>query len=175
MHVILAILGALGAIGVIVWRISMAIQGARVIGEAAGEVANLPRKMRFRSKANRKGLSAVDDPREAATILLLGIARTGGEVTVEDKTAIRGEIMRRFDVDEAEAEELIARAAWVSSGLSNPEDGIARMTNLIAQRLSARELGELAAMLEAVAASDGAVSPAQDAYLAQYRRRAGLA
>lgn len=175
MHIALAILGALGAIGIIVWRISLAIQGARVIGEAAGEVANLPRKMRFRSKANRKGLAMVDDPREAAAILLLGAARAGGEVTLEDKTAIRAEVARRFEMSDGEAEELLARAAWVSSALHNPEDGIARMTQLIAQRLSARELGELAAMLEVVAATGGTVSPSQEAYLAQYRHRAGLA
>tara|TARA_R110002072_G_scaffold54220_3_gene142351 strand:+ start:401 stop:928 length:528 start_codon:yes stop_codon:yes gene_type:complete len=174
MHIVLAILGALGAIGVIVWRISMAIQGARVIGEAAGEVANLPRKMRFRSKANRKGLSGVDDPQEAAAILLLGMARCGGEVTLEEKSTIRAEMARRFETSEEQAEELLARAAWISASLHNPEDGITRMTNVIAQRLSARELGELAAMMEVVAHAGGNPTPAQNAYLAQYRRRAGL-
>ncbi len=175
MSVVLMLLGVIGGLGVRVWRISMAIQGARAIGEAAGEVANLPRKMRFRSRANQKGLSVVDDPREAATILLLGIARSGGEVTVEDKAGIRAEMMRRFELAESDANELLARAAWLSEGLHNLDDGIARMTQVIARATSPRELSELAGMLETIASADGGPCSAQENYLAQYRRRAGLA
>ncbi len=174
MSVILALLGAIAGLGVLVWRISMASQGARAIGDAAGEVANLPRKMRFRSRANQKGLSVVDDPREAAAILLLGIARSGCEVTVEDKVGIRAVMMQRFELGEDDANELLARAAWLSEGLHNPDDGIARMTQLIARTTSPRELSELAAMLETIASTDGNPTVAQENYLAQYPRRAGL-
>src|SRR5690606_12995385 len=85
MHIILAILGALGVAAMIAWRISIAIHAAREIGDAAQGLANLPRKMRFQSRARREGVEVIADPREAATLLMLSVARAGGEVTASQK------------------------------------------------------------------------------------------
>ncbi|WP_421789649.1 hypothetical protein [Hyphobacterium sp.] len=174
MHIILGLLGLLAAIGAIAWRINMARQGAEVVKDVAETAINLPRKMRFQSKAKRKRLSSVEDPREAAAILLLGMARAGGEVTTEHKKTIRAEMERAFDVDAAASEELLARASWYSSNVADPDDLIPRMTDFVAKTAGSEALASLSSMLGSIGAVEGDASADQVAYLRRYQQRAGL-
>jgi len=174
MHIILGLISLLGIIGLVVHRINMASEGARHLADLAGEAANLPRKMRFKSKAGKKGLAIVDDPREAATILMLGVARCAGEVSVEQKTAIRSEIMQNFQFNEEEAEELLAHASWVSSDLPDAESAINRMMDLIAQTMNQEDMGTLLNMLKAIASAEGEPRPVQKVYISNCRARVGL-
>ena len=174
MHIILGLLGLLAAIGAIAWRINMAMRGAEIVKDAAETAANLPRKMRFKARANKQRLASVEDPREAAAILLLGMARASGEVTTEQKAAIRSEMEREFDTCADTSEELLARATWYSANVVNPEDLIPRMTDFIARRVGADELNSVSAMLQAVGTVDGELSGDQAEYLRRYRQRAGL-
>lgn len=174
MHIILGILGVLAAVGFWAYRVDMAARGARELADLAGTAANLPRKMRFQHKARRKGLAVVDDPREAATILMLGLARVAGEVSVEQKLAIRQQAATHFDMDEAGADELVARASWAMSDLANPEDAIPRMIDLIAERVDLSERDSLMAMLKAVALTEGEANADQAMFIAKCRSRLGL-
>lgn len=174
MHIILGLIGLLGVIGAIAWRINMARQGVEAVKDVAETAVNLPRKMRFQSKANRKRLSSVEDPREAAAILLLGMARAGGEVTSEQKKAIREEMERVFQVNAATSEELLARASWYSSTVAAPDDLIPRMTDFVGKTAGPEALTGLDIMLNAIGEIEGELSRDQKAYLRRYRQRAGL-
>jgi len=174
MHIVLGLLGLLAAIGAIAWRINMAMKGAEVIKDVAQTTANLPRKMRFKAKANRQRLSAVEDPREAAAILLLGMARAGGEVTKEHKQAIRSRMESEFGVTQTISEELLARASWYSANIADPADLVPRMTDFLVKHVSATELAQVSTMLEAVARVEAEGAPDQVEYLRRYRQKAGL-
>lgn len=171
MHIILAILGGLGAVGVILWRISIGLQAAREIGDAAQGVANLPRKMRFESRARRQGVANITDPREAATYLMLAVARAAGEVTASQKAAARDQIARRFEMCESDADELLTHVAWMTSQTALADSAVDRMTRLLSERLTPKEAAELEAMLEAVASADGAPSAGQLEVIERVRAR----
>ena len=174
MHIVLGLIGLLVAIGGIAWRINMAMRGAEIVKDAAETAVNLPRKMRFRAKANRQRLSSVEDPREAAAVLLLGMARAGGEVTTQHKQTIRTEMERVFEVNAATSEELLSRAAWFSANVADPGDLVPRMTDFLARRVGPEEMQTTSTMLSAIASVEGEAAHDQSLYLHRFRQRAGL-
>jgi uncharacterized tellurite resistance protein B-like protein len=174
MHIVLGLLGLLAAVGAIAWRINMAMKGAEVIKDVAQTTANLPRKMRFMAKASRQRLSAVDDPREAAAVLLLGMARAGGEVTKEHKQTIRDRMTSEFGVTQATSEELLARASWYSANVADPSDLVPRMTDFLAKHVGPAELAQVSTMLAAIATVEAESNPDQNEYLRRFRQKAGL-
>lgn len=174
MHILLGILGIVGAAAFWIWRINAAAQAARELGDLAGEAANLPRKMRFRSKAKKRGLDVIDDPREAAAVMLLNAARAGGEVSVETKTLIRREMERAFDIGPDQSGELLSRAAWHSSGVLEPVDVVRRMTDFLVANVSREALADLATLIARIVSAESGPAHEQKLFLLRYRERAGL-
>jgi uncharacterized tellurite resistance protein B-like protein len=174
MHIILAILGAIGVVSVIIWRISIAIEAARIVGDTAQGLANLPRKMRFQSKARREGVEVIADPREAATLLMLSVARAGGEVTASQKATIRGQMTTRFELSEQTADEMLTQVAWLSRELPEPGSAVGRMVGLLKDAVTEDELRQLATMMDLVSHADGDPKPAQRELVEAYRRAAGV-
>jgi len=175
MHIILGLLSVLGAIGVIIWRIHAASQAAREVADAAGEFANLPRKMRFRHKAGKRGVDVIDDPREAAAALVYGAARTKGDPGPDDKAAMARRLAELFEIPEAEASEFLARGAWHMGALNDPINGV----NKLADRLL-REVGReacaslLAVMTETADAVAGPGAEQARYYTRRFAERTGL-
>ena len=174
MHIILGLLGAVGAISVIIWRISIAVQAARTVGDAAQGLANLPRKMRFQSNARREGVEVIQDPREAATLLMLSVARSAGEVTASQKATIRGQMASRFEMSEGDADEMLTQVAWLSRDLPEPGSATGRMVGVLRDAVHEGELRQLVAMMDLVAKADGDPTDPQREIIAGYRRAAGV-
>ncbi|AZU02569.1 hypothetical protein X907_0018 [Glycocaulis alkaliphilus] len=171
----MAILGVLGTAAFIFWRIHIASQAARDLADLAGEAANLPRKMRFRSKANRRAVETIDDPREAAAVLIFGVAACAGPITEPDRAAMTHDMARLFGISEADATELAARAAWHVSGMVDPLNAVNRLTDIVVENAGNEALSSLSPVLQASAARTEMQSADQSAFIAKFRRRAGLA
>ena len=75
MHIVILILGILTTIGIWSWRIQMARRGAKVAMDAARTLTNAPRRFAFKYKAGRNGISLIEDPREAAAVMMMEVAR----------------------------------------------------------------------------------------------------
>ena len=58
---IFVILGVISAIGVWYWRLTMAREAAREIGNIAGDLINAPRRLGFRRRANAHLVEGVDE------------------------------------------------------------------------------------------------------------------
>lgn len=175
MHIVLAILGVLGTAGFILWRIHLASQAARELADLAGEAANLPRKMRFRSKANRRTIETIDDPREAAAVLIYGAAACAGPVSATNREAITRDMAALFGIDDASAGELTARAAWHVDALADPLNAVNRLTDLIAVEAGREALSSLAPVIQASIGRTEMESHDQTLYMSKFLRRAGLA
>ena len=155
MHILLGLVGIIAAAGVWIYRIRAAADAARDVADLAGEAANLPRKLRFRGKARRKGLDVIDDPREAAGVLMLCVLRVDGEVTAAHKEAVAGQMVEGFQLDQDGAEEILARASWQISDMVDETNAINKMVDFIIERVGREEMPVLLRMLEAVASADG--------------------
>lgn len=177
MHILIAILGILTAIGVWAWRLHMAREGARHALDAARAAANAPRRLAFKYKAGRGGLSVVEDPREAAAIMMMEVARArGGPLTERQARIIDQEIMETFHMSAEEADELSAHAAWVTNTAPSPQEAMRKLSLLIvnAPQLGPKEVVDLDAMLVAVSEAEGTPTRDQLALLQVFRNKAGL-
>lgn len=174
MHIVMMLIGALAAIGAIIWRIQMAAQAARQMGDVAKTAANLPRRLAFRHKSGKKGSRLVEDPREAAVILMLEVARAAGEISREQKNEINSIICEHFEFSEGDAEEIIAQASWVSQDEAGNDAMHRRLSNLIVKAVNNKDLVDLDDMLVRVSEVEGQPNQDQLAVLSTFRNVAGL-
>lgn len=177
MQFLILILGILTAIGIWSWRIRMARDGLHEAGKLAETAANLPRKMAFRYKAGRGGLALIEDPREAAAIMMMEVARArGGPLTDNQSSAIDREIIHNFQFTQAEADELTTHAAWVTNTAPPPAETMRKLSQLIVSSpvLGPKEVVDLNSMLVAVSEAEGLPTRDQLLLLQVYRDRAGL-
>ena len=176
MHIIVAILSFLGFLLVWYWRIKAIREVARDGKKIAETVSNLPRKMRYKNKAGKGGLDVVDDPREAAVILMLEIAQARGTLTERQEASIRGEIMHHFEFAEGDANELIAQAGWLSRNAGASHVVMSKMTDFVRKSpgMTGKELVDLDGMLVAISEAEGDPTESQLDLLTIYREKTGL-
>jgi hypothetical protein len=177
MHILLGLLTLLVAIGVWAWRLRMARQGLDVAADVARTVANAPRRMAFRYKAGKGGLDLIEDPREAAAIMMMQVALArGGKLTPRQSDVIEAEIREHFEYTPGEAEDLAAHAAWVAQTCPPAKDTMTRLSRMIvnAPQLGPKEVVDLDAMLVAVSEAEDLPTRSQLLLLQVYRDTAGL-
>ena len=176
MHILLALIGIISFAAVWYWRIKMISGAARGGYEAAKTIANLPRKHGFQRRARKIGLKHVRDPREAAAVMMLEIARTRGTVSDTQEAAIRAEMMDHFGFSDAEAQDWLTEAGWRAREATAPHAVIARMSDVIVRTpgMGPKEFDDLCAMLENIAVADGHVSTEERDLIQIWRRKAGL-
>lgn len=177
MHILVLIFGILMTIGVWSWRLQMARRGAKAALDAAGAIANVPRRFAFRYKAGKGGISLIEDPREAAAIMMMEVARAReGPLTEAQARVIDQEMIAHFDFAQAEADELSAHAAWVTNSLPDPQAAMRKLSQLIvsAPQLGPKEIVDLDAMLVAVSEAEGVPTREQLTLLQVFRDKAGL-
>jgi uncharacterized tellurite resistance protein B-like protein len=173
----IGILGILVAIGIWSWRLRMAGEGAREAAELARTTANLPRRMTFKYRSGRNGLDLIDDPREAAAIMMMEVARArGGPLTDRQSHSMIEEMMVHFRFTRAEADELVAHAAWVTNKAPLPQETMRRLSQKIVgdRYLGPKEVVDLDSMLVAVSEAEGTPTRDQLSLLQIFRDRAGL-
>jgi len=176
MHIVIAMLSFLGFLAVWYWRLKALKDMANDGRKVAEPVANLPRKVQFKNKSGKGGLSVVDDPREAAAILMLEIAQARGTLTEGQEASIRGEIMHHFEFTEGDANALLAQAGWLSRNGGASHVVMSKMTDFVraAPGMSGKELVDLDGMLVAISEAEGDPTESQLDLLTIYREKTGL-
>ena len=176
MHIILGIIAIITAISVWYWRMQQVKGAAEELGKVAETAANLPRKLAFRYKSGKNGLALIEDPREAAAIMMMEVARARGEVTLSQKDVIAEEIMRHFEFTAGEADDLVTHAGWVSRDTPIPHAVMEKMSKLIVNSpaLGPRQIVDMDGMLVAVSEADGLPTPEQMDLIQIFRNKAGL-
>ena len=176
MHILLGLISLITLVAVWYWRLKMISGAARDGYQAAKGVANLPRKRSFQNRARRLGLKAVSDPREAAAVMMMEVARTRGVMTEAQENAILTEMRVHFGFSEDDAEAMLAQAGWLSRNAPAPHAVMDRMSDVVigSPGMGPKEFDDLCAMLENVAVADGTVTTAERDLIQTWRRRAGL-
>lgn len=176
MQFLAILIGFLGFVAVWYWRIKALQEVAKDGRKIAETVTNLPRKMRFKQKSGKGGLGVVDDPREAATILMLEIAQARGTLTERQEAAIRGEVMHHFEFPEGDASALIAQAGWLSRNGGASHVVMSKMTDFVRNSpgMTNKELVDLDGMLVAISEAEGDPTDSQLDLLTIYREKTGL-
>jgi hypothetical protein len=116
-------------------------------------------------------LRAIDDPRDAAAILMLLIPR-GGDPTSQQVASIE-RAMRAVFGFEQDLPERMAHARFVAGRADSFEHAAKLLGDLLNKRLTAAEKHELIGMIEDVARQDGP-TPAQAEAIERLKARMGL-
>jgi uncharacterized tellurite resistance protein B-like protein len=167
---IVAVVLLTAAFWVLYWFVQMG--GVEHFREKAARRKEEARKAEARELDRTACLRAVKDPRDAATILMLLIAR-GGDPTPQQIAAIEQTLRTAFGFD-AERVEHMTQARFVANSAHSFDEAAKIFSDLFKERLTGDERVELVAMVREIARLDGP-SPMQAAAIEALHRRVGLA
>ncbi len=173
MHILVGVLAAIAAVIFYTSRIS---RGAADLVDAANELGNLPRRLRYRKKAGKTGLDLVETPTEAATILLISIARMEKFCRVSDDQAhamIRI-LSEQMHVDKDYADDLVVHMRALSHHLNQPESTLFPMIKILQSAINRQEAQELSMMMAEMAAFDTPANDRQIDFIRRFKDRMGL-
>ena len=134
----------------------------------------MQRSAQRKEEARRRGareasrlapLRALDDPRDAAAVLMLLIARTHGDPTREQIATIEDKLRTVFGF-ERELTERMTQARFLAKQTDSFEEAASAFSKLLNQRLSRDERAQLIEMLQEVARSEPPCEPRLEAITA---------
>lgn len=161
MPILVAIVGAVatGFMYWLLWGDGLAYLEHRLGSAWAGK-----RRARMLAAAERSRalapLAAVDDPRDAAGVLLFTVARARGTPTPEQEDAIATELRDVLGFG-AEVDRRMAYARFGAGTGLPPVDVVDTLAPLLRKKLARAERADLSAMLARVAAVHGGPTDAQ--------------
>ena len=117
-------------------------------------------------------LRAIDDPRDAATVLMLLITR-GGDPTAGQVTAIEETMRAVFGFDH-DVKERLTHARFIASSADGFAQAAGLFADLFKKQLTIEERSELVEIVGQIARIDGPTA-IQTAAIADLKRRVGLA
>lgn len=171
-----AVIAVLTGLAMLIFWLGRAAQGARHIGDAAQEISDLPRKMRFKKKSGRSGLALITDSREAACVLMIGVARSSGAGTVTEAESkiIADLLVSNMGWPQADAPDFVDSLRWLTRDINQPGSVLRPMTKFLTGKVNGNEAEDLAHMLTEVAITGSAATDKQTHFIYQYRQMMGL-
>jgi len=155
----------------IFWFVRMG--GLEHMREASARRKDAARLAKARASERIAPLRAVDDPRDAAVILMLLMARVGRDPTREQIAAIEKIVRSVFGFDHDLAERM-RQARFIAGRADSFEQAAALFTDLLNKRLTRDEKRQLVHMVDEVAEIDDR-SEAHAEAIDLLARRMGLA
>ncbi|WP_157231003.1 TerB family tellurite resistance protein [Kiloniella laminariae] len=155
MHILLAVLGALGGLAYFIWRVRATTTAARDVIEAADDIRSAARRFGYQRKLKANPLDDVEDNRLVAAAIMAAFARMDGDYTREQLEAIHAECQKTFAATAKEAEEITGQARWLMEQASNRDEAIRRLSKNLRSSLTDMEKRDLLAMVERIARIEG--------------------
>ncbi|MFP4002964.1 MAG: TerB family tellurite resistance protein [Alphaproteobacteria bacterium] len=170
MHILIAILGAAAAALFFIYRIYLAVQAGREVADRIGDPRRFARRFRWARKVRGNPLETLEDPREAATVLMLAVARTEGELTDAARDTIRAQMRRYFGMSGEAAEAMLRQLAWMTREMTDITPRMRHLAALLRRHCTAAEREDVAAMLDEVAQASGGPTPMRRQIIQRYRQ-----
>jgi hypothetical protein len=172
MPFILMILGAVAGAAFWWWRLKAMGEAASEIHDAAGKVIGKYRRNKFRKKVEGSPLTAVDDPRAAAVVMMMAIVQEEGPLDEVSEAAIRREVVGT--IGESDPTELMIFSKWAASHTVDANDVSFAFRKLWTDSLKLEQKDELVEMVSRAASAKGAPSAIQLAKIDKLSVRLGL-
>ena len=170
MPVLVALAALIGTVTYLIWRATYAVQTVKAVKDLGRDTQGLQRHARnagltmFGSRLGR-----VQDPRLAATILMLQLVRTGAPVTATEKTQIMELMEGQLQISNIET---IFVRAWSYTEQNRVFSPIAdELVPLLRAKLTIDERLQLVDMLRTVANAYGEASELQIEAINRLKRR----
>ena len=155
MHILASILGAIGVLIVVLWRLQQAASVAREVADAAGGTGRAIRRWRWWRKVNVNPIDLIEDPREAASVLMVAVARADGAMSDIERNTIADQIEQRFGATSEQAIALLTRANWMVREGVDTREIMRRVMPVLHKSTNAEQRRDLIDMLTVVSTADG--------------------
>ena len=175
MHILLALIGIVGAVAVWYWRAKMAREAAGDLLDAANDARLAARRFAYRRRTDKHPADCVEDPRLAAAGIVAAIASMDAPLSQAEIDALTTEARIVFKTDRGEAEDIAAFGRWISGQCNTPAEAVRRLTKVVHASAGEGAGTDLLAMIEKVATADGGALGADEAAsMDTIRRMMGL-
>ena len=167
MHILVAIIAVLGSL---IWVIVHLLRSANELPDAARDAKNAMRRHRWNKQSDAGVLDTIDDPRDAAAVLMVQIASYDGQVTAAQKDRIKQLMMDTFGADEETAEGLYSFGRMAIGQINDAANSLRKLLRPVMDTLTLDEMKDLARMLDSVAEVEGPSSDRQKHLVSEVRR-----
>lgn len=155
MHIILALLAIVGGFLFWYYRILAAKEAAQDVADVAGDIRLTIRRLMNRRKYDVHPADCVDDPRLAASGLIVSVATMDAPLSQSEIDALVKAGQATFNVTEREALDIVSYGRWVAGECNNHDEAVRKLARRIS-KLAGPEAGpDLVRMIEEVATADG--------------------
>ena len=175
------IIGIIIALATAVFWVGRAARGAKDIVDIASSLKNMQRPSRFKSRNPQRDISIIDEPMDAAVILMICVGKLSsfGQMGKDQiSTSVHSKILQLLNqymqIPAPEATELLTQMLWSTQSVSQPEIPLSDMTDIMSKQINHKEAEDLSAMLRTVANTDGAANTAQEQFITRFGDRMGL-
>lgn len=169
---------AILVIGLLIWqwRAGRAQTIAKVFEREPATTADFPRKLAMKRQTGQARFDRVDDPREAAVVMMSELARAGRDMTPTAREVISDLILSEFELTEADADALIVHAEFLLRHGPGAQTVMMMMTDRVVRSpgIGPKQIVDLDGMLVAVSEADGRPTPEQLSLLQAFRDRTGV-
>ncbi len=172
MHILLGVLGILGAIGYYWFVIRNASDAVGEIANAAGKARGAYRRNQFRKKADASTINAIDDPRLAAVVMAVAVASCEGDMSAEQDAVLREAMTDILGIDEPVED--LTFAKWAVRENTDPNNISMRLSRLWTGSLDMSERLQFVDMVTRVAQAGGEVSHVQTEAIGRLKTRLAI-
>lgn len=164
------IVALIAALGGAIWAAVHFMNAAREGGEAIRDVKGMVRNARWSRRIDGRLIENLEDPREAAAILLFQMAAYDGAVTERQRAAIVAEMRRAFSASAEGAEGLFAFARMAAGQINDAGNSLRKILRPVLAACTDDEKRDLVDMMLRIAEVEGPVSEAQHRLASEARR-----
>ncbi len=172
MHIIIGVLGVLGALVFWYYRLKYLGQAANEMVDTAGKMRGAYNRRKFRNKVEGSPLTAIDDPQTAASVMAVAVMEEKGPLSRETEDILRRELRNSIDVQDPE--EMVTFTKWVVQQTADPDNVSRRFAKMWLNGLSETERRTFLAMVQRLAGVDGEATVSQHAIISRLQERLAL-
>jgi uncharacterized tellurite resistance protein B-like protein len=155
MPILAAIVSMLALAGVWWWRAQRAHDAASAAIGLAGQARGAVNRARFRNKSKNSVLTAIDDSRIAAAVMLYRLMADRRPLTRADEERLGEELETVCGMQPSERSEAVAFAAWAAAQVADTNEIVRRLTPMWKRELTELQRRELVAMTLRLAGMGG--------------------
>ena len=155
MHIIIAVVTLLGAAALWYWRVKAAREAGGEILDTANDVRLAARRLMYKRKHIVHPADSVDDPRLAASGIVVAVATMDTPISQAEITALTNACQSTFDVTEREALDIVSFGRWVSGQCNTNGEAVRRLSKVVLKTAGVDAGADLIAMIQEVATADG--------------------
>lgn len=175
MHIIIGFLALVGT--ALFWAIRLSANrqnigdAANTVRGAAIQAKNMPRKRKFRKAYNKGGFELIETPVEAATVLMIMMARAGDSRRIDDESrrVIESQLSTNMQLSADDADGMVRQMDGLTHDIVLPESSLTPMIKILRETVSKDDARGLADMLVQVASAETAPDGNQKEFLRRFR------